>query len=111
MYGMDSGKDWYYAVYDALKQPPVNDSDVRGICGDQQECNRIGIAWSLDGLTWDDSTMVALQAGDSHPCGQPLGLVAEPELCTGCYSVLFTGITDIPFRPVCSAIIRNVNEY
>eukprot|EP00937_MAST-01D_sp_MAST-1D-sp2_P005586 g5586.t1 len=120
---------WFLAVYDPLRQPPtarVNASmraaPPRGAggdagdpppCSDKHACDRIGIAWSSDGLYWDDSTLLAVQVGGNHPCGQirtPLGLAAEPERCRGCYSVLWNGISDSGFRPVCHAIIRNVNE-
>ena len=120
---------WYFAVYDALRQPPVavggkpaapragSSGDGAGgnppICSNKNGCDSIGIAWSSDGLYWDDSTLLAVQTGGNHPCGQirtPLGLAAEPERCRGCYSVLWNGISDNGFRPVCHAIIRNVNE-
>ena len=80
----------------------------------RSHCDQIGVAWSADGVTWEDSALLAVQTGGSHPCGQirtPLGLAPEPEVCTGCYSVLWTGIaTEGLPRPVCHAIIRNVNE-
>ena len=119
---------WYIAVYDALRQPSTARalaalqapaSEVVGgggdppICSEKNGCDRIGIAWSSDGLYWDDSTLLAVQTDGNHPCGQirtPLGLAAEPERCRGCYSVLWNGIADGGFRPVCHAIIRNVNE-
>ena len=128
---------WYHAVYDALRQPPtppmggtggvgepfisVKTSGVGGssgegnppICNQKSGCDRIGIAWSSDGLYWNDSTLLAVQTDGNHPCGQirtPLGLAAEPERCRGCYSVLWNGVTDSGFRAVCHAIIRNVNE-
>jgi len=62
--------------------------------------------------TWDYSSLLTVQLDGHHPCGAirtPLGLVPEPERCRGCYSVLWTG--DVKgFRPVCHAIIRNINE-
>ena len=69
-------------------------------------------------FTWKYSAMVPVQTATTHPCGQirtPLGMAPEPERCKGCYSVLWTGISDEPgpsgnFRPICQAIIRNVNE-
>lgn len=116
----------YYAVFDALYQPaadPINDhskgttgavdSSISDICQDKDKCDRIGVAWSEDGVTWSNTALVPVQTDGNHPCGQlrtPLGLVAEPELCKGCYSVLFTGILSPDFRPLCHAIIRNVNE-
>ena len=86
----------YYAVYDALHKS-----------GDY-----IGLAWSADGVTWEHSSLLAVQTDGNHPCGSirtPLGLAPEPERCRGCYSVLFTGGAK-GFRPTCHAIIRNVNE-
>ena len=117
----------YLAVYDALEQPPTDgDADGLGhgkpggnpICSSITGCNRIGVAHSADGVTWKDSALVAVQTAGKHPCGQirtPLGLAPEPERCRGCYSVLWTGITDEKgpsgaFRPICQAVIRNVNE-
>lgn len=38
------------------------------------------------------------------------GLAPEPETCKGCYSVLWTGVASKGFRPICHAVIRNVNE-
>ena len=87
---------YYLAVYDALR----GGEDV------------IGLSFSSDGVTWRYSQILTVQPGDTHPCGAirtPLGLVPETDLCKGCYSVLWTGITG-DFRPVCHAIIRNVNE-
>eukprot|EP01044_Picomonas_judraskeda_P007765 COSAG03_NODE_852_length_5626_cov_3.831011_4_plen_72_part_00 len=63
--------------------------------------------------TWDYSALLAVQVNGHHPCGAirtPLGLAPEPERCRGCYSVLWTGDTKGGFRPICHAIIRNVNE-
>lgn len=94
---MSTNGKFYLAVYDALK----GGSDV------------IGVAFSADGVTWRYSTRLAVQVRDTHPCGDirtPLGLVAEPERCVGCYSVLWTGSIAGGFRPVCHAIIRNINE-
>lgn len=117
-------------VYDALEQPPddhpmlVADSAAGSkpggnpICSSKTSCNRVGIAFSTDGVTWKYSAMVPVQTASSHPCGQirtPLGMAPEPERCRGCYSILWTGISDEPgpsgnFRPICQAIVRNVNE-
>ena len=86
----------YLAVYDAL----------RGGSDD------IGLSFSADGVTWQYSQILAVQTGSRRPCGAirtPLGLVPEPSRCKGCYSVLWTGGTK-NFRPVCHAIIRNLNE-
>ena len=120
---------WYFSVYDALRQPPAvavggkpaapragsggSSGGDPPICSSKTGCDSIGIAWSSDGLYWDDSTLLAVQTDGNHPCGQirtPLGIAAEPERCRGCYSVLWNGISDNGFRPVCHAIIRNVNE-
>ena len=99
-------KKWWYAVYDALEQIPVpaskpanascTDPSKRALCTSKSQCDQIGIAWSPDGVTWtaEATTLIRVQTGGHHPCGQirtPLGLVAEPDLCTGCYSVLWTG--------------------
>jgi len=105
----------YYAVYDALKQPPGNSTESQDlICRNATACDRIGMAWSVDGLAWTSSDLLKVQT-KGHACGQirtPLGLAPEPELCRGCYSVLWTGIQNGSdgFRPVCHAIIRNLNE-
>lgn len=139
---MSSDGRFYLAVYDALEQPPtdgdpistgyglITNSTARSptvleprdgsspVCSSITGCNRIGVAFSLDGVTWKHSALVAVQTAKRHPCGQirtPLGLAPEPELCSGCYSVLWTGISDQkgpngPFRPVCRAVIRNTNE-
>ena len=150
--GLSSDGAWYYAAYDALRQP-AKKPDLRNfaesgrhghdtalvggsgggggggdneqtdqeapsppppICSKRDACDRIGLAWSADGVTWTDSTLLAVQgAGGHHACGQirtPLGLAPEPERCRGCYSVLWTGISAGGFRPVCHAIIRNINE-
>ena len=126
---MSTDKNYYLAVYDALEQPPDDHPmPVAGIrtgkpggnpiCSSKSSCNRVGIAFSTDGVTWKYSAMVPVQTATTHPCGQirtPLGMAPEPERCKGCYSVLWTGISDEPgpsgnFRPICQAIIRNVNE-
>ena len=119
---------WYYAVYDALEQVP-NDGREKGSCADPKkralcksktQCDAIGVAWSPDGLTWTaNATTVLRVQTNQHPCGQirtPLGLVAEPELCSGCYSVLWTGYSDMKgtdgsgYTPVCHAVIKQKNE-
>eukprot|EP01052_Picozoa_sp_SAG31_P019021 SAG31_NODE_1370_length_8610_cov_2.897192_8_plen_377_part_00 len=119
---------WYYAVYDALEQVP-NDGSKKGSCADptkrslcksKTQCDAIGVAWSLDGLTWTaNATTVLRVQTNQHPCGQirtPLGLVPEPELCSGCYSVLWTGYSDLKgtdrngYTPVCHAVIKQKNE-
>ena len=118
---------YYLAVYDALEQPPLGDEQEKqetpgsseietalhpGVCSDATKCNRIGIGFSADGVSWKYSALVAVQTSENHPCGQirtPLGLAPEPETCKGCYSVMWTGIA-AGFRPVCRGIIRNLNE-
>ena len=103
---------FYLAVYDALEQPPMLEGGSAPVCGGNK-CNRIGIGFSVDGVTWQYSSMVAVQTAENNPCGQirtPLGMVPEPERCHGCYSVLWTGIAGHNFRPICQAIIRNLNE-
>lgn len=126
---MSTDKKYFLAVYDALEQPPNDHStSVAGtgtgkpggnpICSSKSSCNRVGIAFSTDGVTWKYSAMVPVQTASTHPCGQirtPLGMAPEPERCKGCYSILWTGISDEPgpsgnFRPICQAIVRNVNE-
>jgi len=124
---MSTDGRYYLAVYDALEQPPLkglshhrhedddDDGTAAGVCGSENRCNRIGVGFSADGVTWQHSGLVAVQSPSAHPCGQirtPLGMAPEPERCRGCYSVLWTGITggSEGFRPVCRAIIRNVNE-
>ena len=119
---------WWYAVYDALEQMP-NDGSKKGSCSDYRtralcksktQCDAIGIAWSPDGVTWtaDATTLLRVQTV-GHPCGQirtPLGLVAEPERCVGCYSVLWTGYSNLKgtdssgYTPVCHAVVKQTNE-
>ena len=87
----------------------------------KKECDQIGVAWSFDGVTWtaDATALIPVQTDGNHPRGQirtALGLVAEPELCSGCYSVLWTeystmqGTDGVGFTPVCHAVIRQSNE-
>ena len=50
-------------------------------------------------MTWtaNHSEALRVQLHDNHPCGQirtALGLVGEPDLCRGCYSVLWTGFSN-----------------
>merc|ERR1712196_493983 len=126
-------KKWYYAVYDALEQvpepsegtlrssPPCTEASKRALCTSKTQCDKIALAWSSDGVTWraNETTLLRVQNGGSHPCGQirtPLGLVSEPSQCTGCYSVLWTGFSNLTgtddngFTPVCHAIIKQINE-
>ena len=140
---MSTDKKFFLAVYDALEQPPIDEPPTvtvptpvddmppppplatgagkpggNPICSSKTGCNRIGVAFSADGVTWKYSAMVPVQTASTHPCGQirtPLGMAPEPERCKGCYSVMWTGISDQAgpsgnFRPVCHATIRNVNE-
>jgi hypothetical protein len=92
----------------------------RALCKSKTECDAIGIGWSPDGVTWaaDAHALLRVQT-DGHPCGQirtPLGLVAEPEICKGCYSVLWTGYSTLKgtdnagYTPICHAVIRQRNE-
>ena len=123
---------FYFAVYDALEQPPTGGADTptedapsslsAPLCTDKTRCDAIGIAWSHDGTTWtaEASTTLRVQLGGNHPCGQirtALGIVPEPEQCRGCYSVLWTGFSNVSntmkpsgWEPVCQAVIRNTNE-
>jgi hypothetical protein len=125
-------KQWYYAVYDALEQVPMasdrasglgqcTDVTKRALCKSKTQCDQIMIAWSPDGITWtaNATALLRVQTDGHHPCGQirtPLGLVAEPEICAGCYSVLWTGYSALKgtdnagFTPVCHAVIRQTNE-
>eukprot|EP00658_Telonema_sp_P-2_P029014 TRINITY_DN22129_c0_g1_i1.p1 TRINITY_DN22129_c0_g1~~TRINITY_DN22129_c0_g1_i1.p1 ORF type:complete len:159 (+),score=16.25 TRINITY_DN22129_c0_g1_i1:62-478(+) len=118
-------RDRYYAVYDALEQIPsgdgCSDPGKRELCQSKTECDKIGLAWSRDGVTWTSAAtaLLQVQTGGYHPCGQirtPLGIVPEPETCSGCYSVMWTGFSALPgtdrtgFSPVCHAVIRQVHE-
>jgi hypothetical protein len=119
---------WWYAVYDALEQVPndgfnkgsCTDYRKRALCKSKTQCDAIGLAWSPDGVTWtaNATTLLRVQIV-GHPCGQirtPLGLVPEPEWCVGCYSVLWTGFSNLKgtdssgFTPVCHAIVKQTNE-
>lgn len=119
---------WWYAVYDALEQMP-NDGSKKGSCSDYRsralcksktQCDAIGVAWSPDGVTWTANATTLLRVQTvGHPCGQirtPLGLVAEPERCVGCYSVLWTGFSNLKgtdssgYTPVCHAVVKQANE-
>ena len=89
---------WFVAVWDALR-PPV--------------ANQIGISYSADGLAWSTAQYVPVwpSAGEG-PCGAirtPLGLVAEPSLGAGLYSVLFSG-NAAGYESVCRAVLRNAAE-
>ena len=119
-------------VYDALEQTPAGaagtpaedapSSPSAPLCTDKTRCDAIGIAWSQDGTTWaaEASTTLRVQLGGNHPCGQirtALGIVPEPGQCRGCYSVLWTGFSNVSntmkpsgWEPVCQAVIRNTNE-
>ena len=93
----------------------------RALCKSKTDCDAIAVAWSPDGVTWtaNATALIRVQTDGHHPCGQirtPLGLVAEPEMCTGCYSVLWTGYSTLKgtdsagYTPVCHAVIRQKNE-
>lgn len=125
-------KQWYYAVYDALEQTPLAndrqtgpglcaDPSKRTLCKSKTQCDQIALAWSSDGVTWtaDATILLRVQTDGHHACGQirtPLGLVAEPELCAGCYSVMWTGFSSLKgsdsngFTPVCHAVIKQIKE-
>eukprot|EP00038_Savillea_parva_P022509 m.37790 g.37790 ORF g.37790 m.37790 type:complete len:234 (+) comp5581_c0_seq1:1-702(+) len=138
-----TNKQWYYAVYDALEQVPQSDDGTnskifsnvstqeastmctdpskRALCKSKTQCDKIGIAWSPDGVTWtaNATTLLRVQTNGTHPCGQirtPLGMVPEPEMCPNCYSVMWTGYSTLKgtdeagFTPVCHAYIRQTNE-
>merc|ERR1711972_687299 len=85
---------------DGISVPSCTDPSKRALCKSKTQCDKIGIAWSPDGITWtaNMTTLLRVQTGGQHPCGQirtPLGLVAEPELCVGCYSVMWTGFSTL----------------
>jgi hypothetical protein len=93
----------------------------RALCTSKTQCDAVGLAWSRDGVTWtaNATALLRVQIDGHHPCGQirtPLGLVAEPQLCAGCYSVLWTGFSTLKgtdnsgFTPLCHAVIRQKNE-
>lgn len=55
--------------------PPIHNLHVWSD-NSRTKCDRIGVAWSADGVTWQDSALLAVQTGGNHPCGQirtPLG--------------------------------------
>jgi hypothetical protein len=72
----------YIAVYDALMPDQIHPA------GDK---DYVGVTQSADGVHWSPAQYVSLNASKSG-CGAtvrtPQGLVAEPGLCTGCYSML-----------------------
>lgn len=80
---MSTDGKYYLAVYDALEQPPTDDPHRQAgqaVCGSKTGCNRIGVAFSGDGVTWKYSAMVPVQTAAHHPCGQirtPLGMGAD----------------------------------
>jgi hypothetical protein len=95
---------------------------LRTNIGKSQTKNTVcaGVAWSPDGVTWTANATTLLRVQTvGHPCGQirtPLGLVAEPERCVGCYSVLWTGYSHLKgtdhsgYTPVCHALVKQTNE-
>jgi len=90
---------WFVAVWDALRPPAASE---------------IGVSYSADGLAWSAAQYVPVwpsSAGEG-PCGAirtPLGLVAEPSLGAGLYSVLFSG-SAAGYEGVCRAVLRNTAE-
>lgn len=90
---------WYIAVYYPF-EPGV-----------------VAFSFSKDGLSWSKGTRVEMTPG-ATPCGPgglftALGLVPEPELGRGVYSIMFTGRSTSDqnsFENVCYARVRNVAE-
>jgi hypothetical protein len=72
------------AVYDALMPNQIHGHH-----------DYVGISQSADGVHWSAAQYVSLNASASG-CGgtvrTPQGLVAEPQRCKGCYSMLYTGV-------------------
>jgi hypothetical protein len=89
----------FLMVFDALSMNSTCRDDpqcewIGGQCWSGTACNAIGIAWSSDGLRWEYAQHLVLQTDPRRQCGlirTPLGLVPEPHVCSGCYSVLYTG--------------------
>lgn len=93
------GKE-FLMVYDALSMNSTKCRDdpqcdwVGGQCWSGTACNAIGLGWSADGSNWEHSQHLVVQENPTRQCGlirTPLGLVPEPKLCAGCYSVIYTG--------------------
>lgn len=95
---------WLVAVWDAL-----------GAAAPHQ----IGISHSADGLHWSGPQYLTVWDGAGvAPCGAirtPLGLVPEPSLGRGVYSLLFTGSSagsskSPAYEGVCRALLQNAAE-
>ena len=92
------GKE-FLMVFDALSMNTTCRGDphcawVGGQCWSGTSCNAIGLGWSADGTNWEDAEHLVVQTDPAQQCGlirTPLGLVPEPKLCAGCYSVIYTG--------------------
>ena len=90
------GKE-FLMVFDALSMnASCRESPACGWVGEQcwstDSCNAIGLAWSEDGEHWVEAEHVVIQY--DHQCGlvrTPIGLVPEPDMGKGYYSVLYTG--------------------
>lgn len=95
----------YVAVYDALMP-----DQIKG------HLDVVGITESADGVHWSPAQYVSLNAtacskGGASTVRTPQGLVAEPQQCKGCYSMLYTIISaDSGHRPVCYVLLRNTAE-
>jgi hypothetical protein len=92
----------FVAVYDALMPDQIHgSSDV------------VGLTQSSDGVHWSAAQYVRLNASASG-CGSPVrtpqGLVAEPTICRGCYSMLYTGHDKHGYANVCWVLLRNRAE-
>ena len=92
------GKE-FLMVFDALSMNATCRNDpacgwVGGQCWSGTSCNAIGLGWSEDGSNWENVEHVVVQVDPANQCGlirTPLGIVPEPHLCAGCYSVIYTG--------------------
>lgn len=91
---------WLVAVWDALRLAAPHE---------------VGISYSADGLQWSSAQYVSVWDGAGvAPCGDirtPLGLVPEPQMGRGVYSLLFTGDSKEPiYETVCRALLQNAGE-
>jgi hypothetical protein len=93
---------WLVAVWDALRSPALH---------------QIGISYSADGLHWSGPQYVTVWEGGTGvaPCDNirtPLGLVAEPAMGHGIYSLLFTGNSKAPvaYESICRVLLENAAE-
>eukprot|EP00039_Didymoeca_costata_P017169 m.316260 g.316260 ORF g.316260 m.316260 type:complete len:369 (+) comp16501_c0_seq17:43-1149(+) len=94
-------KTFYVAVFDALMPDQIHGhSDV------------VGITYAADGVHFSAAQYVSLNASYSG-CGSPVrtaqGLVPEPEMCAGCYSMLYTGHGN-GYANECWVLLRNKAE-